>query len=72
MNRKRCPLLVRSDTTQYMTPEGKAWSTRPYFLECLREGCAAYREQDGFCEMWKRVVRAEEVEEDGAADSEGR
>ena len=68
MTRKVCPRLVQSDTTQYMTPEGKAWSTRPYFLECLGESCAAYDERNGYCELWERVTRAEEATENGKGD----
>ena len=71
MRRKICPFLVQSDTTPSLTMQGESW-TRTYFMECLGESCAAYDKRNGVCEMWKRVVRAEEVEEDGAADREGR
>ena len=67
MSRKLCPLLVQSDTTPSLTMQGESW-TRTYFAECIGEKCMAYRKQDGFCELWERVTRAEEATENGKGD----
>lgn len=67
MTRKVCPRLVQSDTTPSLTMQGESW-TRTYFAACIGEKCMAYRKQDGFCELWERVTRAEEAPENGKGD----
>lgn len=41
MKRKKCPLLIHSNTHQSIRIPGESW-TRTYFLECIGEECAAY------------------------------
>lgn len=55
MEFKGCPLLVQSDTNQSCTTAGQSW-TRTYFLECIKEKCAAYKEQGCFCEKFQGTV----------------
>lgn len=50
-----CPLLVQSDTYPSMTCAGES-HTRTYFLECLKEKCAAYKWQDSFCERFQTIT----------------
>ena len=51
---KACPLLVQSDTIPSLTIEGEA-HTRVYFLRCLGDTCAAYK--DGYCKQFDCPTR---------------
>ena len=64
MKRKVCPLLVQSNTEPSLTIQG-ASCTRTFLIECLGEKCAAYIQQDGFCEKFQSAVifRTNEAEE---------
>lgn len=55
MERKGCPLLINSDTNPSLTVNGQSW-TRTYMLECIGEKCAAYKQQDGFCEKFQGIT----------------
>ena len=52
---KVCPLLVQSDTKPSYTMPGESF-TRTYFSRCLREMCAAYKQQGCFCEKFQCSV----------------
>lgn len=56
MKHKGCPLLIQTDTYPSMTVQGEC-HIRAYFLECLAEKCAAYKQQDGFCERFQTDAR---------------
>lgn len=55
MKRKVCPLLVQSNTEPSLTMQGASY-TRTFLIECLGEKCAAYIQQDGFCEKFQSAV----------------
>lgn len=63
MKRKRCPLLIQSDTNPSLTMLGQSW-TRTYMLECVGEKCAAY--QGGFCVKYQTDVVLKEGVKDGS------
>ena len=58
MKRKRCPLLIQSDTNPSMTVSGRSW-TRTYMMECIGELCAAYHTKDSWCEKFQCTVKTE-------------
>ena len=51
---KACPLLVQSDTTPSLTISGESY-TRVYFLQCIGDRCAAYK--DGCCKKFDCQTR---------------
>lgn len=65
MKRKSCPFLAQSITEPSLTMQG-VYFTRTFFTECLGEKCAAYVQQDGFCEKLQSTVitRENPAEED--------